>query len=200
MTVRSTNRASTVRVIAAVAAAGGAVLALSACTPNEHASEVEGTTPAVVTGDQVAPGDVVNKDHIPNAAESATTTLVDKDGNRVGFVSFSQEGKTVAVSARVSNVKPGEHGLHIHSVGKCEASNGFTSAGGHLQVNGRTEKPESGDLMNMNVLKDGTASASYTTEAFTVDQIRGKAVILHDLAPASGDAARLACGVLRQTS
>lgn len=55
MTVRSTNRASSVRVIAAVAAAGGVALALAACTPNEHPSDVPGTTPAVVTGDQVAP-------------------------------------------------------------------------------------------------------------------------------------------------
>lgn len=200
MTVRSTNRASTVRVVAAVAAAGGAVLALSACTPNEHPSDVKGTKPAVVTGDQVAPGEVVNKDGVPNAAQSATTTLLDKQGNRIGFVSFSQEGESVKVSARVSGVKPGSHGLHIHSIGKCEASTDFTSAGGHLQVNGRTEKPESGDLMNMNVLKDGTASGSYNTDAFTLDQIRGKAVILHDLAPAGTDAPRLACGILRQTS
>ncbi|MBM7368057.1 superoxide dismutase family protein [Gordonia hydrophobica] len=199
MTVRSTNRASAVRAIAAVAAAGGAVLALSACTPNEHPSDVKGTTPAVVTGDQVAPGEVVNMDQIPSA-ESASATLVDKDGHRVGFVSLSQEGDAVKVAARVSGVKPGEHGLHIHTVGKCEASTAFASAGGHFQVDGRTEKPESGDLMSMNVLKDGTASNTYTTDAFTVQQIRGKALILHDLAGTGTEAPRLACGILRQTS
>lgn len=200
MTVRSTNRASSVRVIAAVAAAGGVALALAACTPNEHPSDVPGTTPAVVTGDQVAPGEVVNEDHIPDAANSASATLTNKEGNNVGFVSLSQEGDAVKVAARVTGVKPGEHGLHIHSVGKCEADSNFTTAGGHLQVNGRTEKPESGDLMTMNVLKDGTATATYTTDAFTVEQIRGKALILHDLAGGGDEAPRLACGVLRQTS
>ncbi|MGB3696483.1 MAG: superoxide dismutase family protein [Gordonia sp. (in: high G+C Gram-positive bacteria)] len=201
MTVRS-NRASTVRVIAAVAAAGGAALALSACTPNEHATDVPGTTPAVVTGDQVTPGDVVNADNIPagNQAQSASTTLVNKDGNRVGFVSFTQEGNAVKVSARVAGVKPGEHGLHIHTTGKCEAATNFTTAGGHFQADGHTGKPESGDLVNLNVLKDGTASGTYTTDAFNVQQIRGKSLILHDLANGDAEAPRLACGVISQTS
>ncbi|AUH67830.1 MULTISPECIES: superoxide dismutase family protein [Gordonia] len=200
MTVRSTNRASTVRVMAAVAAAGGAALALSACTPNEQPSDVPGTTPAVVTGDQVAPGDVVNADGIPASAQSASTTLVNKDGNRVGFVSFSQEGEAVKVSMRVAGVKPGEHGIHIHTVGKCEPATGFSTAGGHFQADGHTGKPESGDLATLNVLKDGTASASTTTDAFTVQDIRGKAVILHDLADGGSEAPRLACGVISQTS
>ncbi|MGB3303641.1 superoxide dismutase family protein [Gordonia sp. (in: high G+C Gram-positive bacteria)] len=199
MTVRSSNRASTVRVVAVLAAAGGAALALAACTPNEHATDVPGTTPAVVTGDQVVPGEVVNADGIPNTAQAGATTLFDKEGNRVGFVSFTQEDDAVQVSARVSGVKPGVHGLHIHTVGKCEASTNFTSAGGHYQAPGRTAMPETGDLMNMNVLKNGTATGTYTTDAFTVQEIRGKALILHDVAEDGADAPRVACGIISQT-
>lgn len=198
MTVRSSNRASAVRVVAVVAAAGGAAFALAACTPNEHASDTPGTTPAVVTGDQVIPGAVVNADGVPTGSQSGSTTLLDKDGNRVGFVSFTQEGDSVKVAARVSGVKPGVHGLHIHTTGKCEAPS-FTSAGGHYQAPGHTGTPETGDLMNMTVLKDGTATGSYTTDAFNVTEIRGKAVILHDVADGP-DAARLACGIISQTS
>ena len=62
---------------------------------------------------------------------------------------------------------PGFHGLHIHSVGKCEASSvaptggepgDFNSAGGHFQVPGHSGHPASGDLTSLQVREDGTAN------------------------------------------
>ncbi|WP_026919126.1 superoxide dismutase family protein [Gordonia shandongensis] len=195
MTVRSTNRTSTVRVVAALAVAGGATLALAACTPHEESSDAPYTTPSVVTGDQVAPGDVVNADGIPGGVETASATLVSKDGTRVGFVTFSQEDpSTVKVSVRADNATPGKHGLHIHTGTVCEPASSFESAGGHYQAPGHTGKPESGDLIDLDVLKNGTATASYTTEAFKLTDVAGRALILHESDEA--DAPRYACGII----
>ena len=56
---------------------------------------------------------------------------------------------------RPGKLTPGFHGLHIHSVGKCEANSvaptggapgDFNSAGGHFQVPGHSGHPASGDL------------------------------------------------------
>jgi len=37
--------------------------------------------------------------------------------------------RLVQIHLTVSGLKPGQHGVHLHAVGKCEAP--FTSAGGH---------------------------------------------------------------------
>jgi Cu-Zn family superoxide dismutase len=82
--------------------------------------------------------------------------------------------------------------MHIHSVGKCEANSvaptggsagDFNSAGGHLQVGGRTEHPASGDLTPMNIRSDGSGKVVATTDAFTADDLKGpqgSALIIHE--------------------
>ncbi len=39
------------------------------------------------------------------------------------------DSRLVQIHLTVSGLKPGQHGVHLHAVGKCEAP--FTSAGGH---------------------------------------------------------------------
>ncbi|MFZ2511096.1 MAG: superoxide dismutase family protein, partial [Gordonia sp. (in: high G+C Gram-positive bacteria)] len=117
---------------------------------------------------------------------------------------------------------PGFHGLHIHSVGKCEGD--FTSAGGHFQAPGHTGHPSSGDLSSLQVRAGGDARLETTTSAFTKADLQagaGTSIIIHagadnfanvpadkyrqnDGTPgpdaqtmATGDAgARVACGVI----
>ena len=45
------------RVVAVIAAAGAIGAGLSACSPDEHASDAPYTAPSVVTGDQAPPGE-----------------------------------------------------------------------------------------------------------------------------------------------
>ena len=66
---------------------------------------------------------------------------------------------------RSRSFPPGTHGIHIHTVGKCEGP-GFTTAGGHLNpANKKHGKdnpagPHNGDLLNLTVGSDGRASAN----------------------------------------
>ena len=89
---------------------------------------------------------------------------------------------------------PGFHGLHIHSVGKCEANSvaptggapgDFNSAGGHFQVAGHSGHPASGDLSSLQVREDGSALLVTTTDAFTAQDLTGgakTAIIIHEKA------------------
>ena len=87
---------------------------------------------------------------------------------------------------------PGFHGLHIHSVGRCEADSvaptggapaDFNSAGGHFQVTGNTGHPASGDLTSLQVREDGSAMLVTTTDAFTYEDLldgAGTSIMIHE--------------------
>ena len=93
------------------------------------------------------------------------------------------------VAARI--LSPGFHGMHVHSVGKCEANSvpptggtagDFNSAGGHYQAPGHTGHPASGDLTSLEVRTDGGAKLVTTTDSFTAADLlggEGTALIIH---------------------
>ncbi|MEE3849898.1 superoxide dismutase family protein [Gordonia sp. LSe1-13] len=218
MTAR-TNRIR--RTLAVLASAGIAGAALAGCSPDEEPTDAPGTTPSVVTGNQAPPGEVDDADGIgPSPEEEATADLIDDQGETVGEAMFMPSGSSVQVTVRLnadSGIPAGFHGMHIHENGVCETEgdSAFTSAGGHLQVDGNTGHPASGDLVNVNVLEDGTAETVTTTDWVTLEQIVGKSIIIHErpsnfaniptrYAPApdeetmsTGDAgSRIACGVI----
>lgn len=183
------------RALTFAAVGAASVAALSGCTPNQPASTTPGTTPAVWTGSP-AP----TKAHpqaMPASPDSVTTHLKTADGVEVATATFdfnSGSGGYVTVTVQTiaaGQLSPGFHGLHIHSVGKCEpnsqaptggASGNFLSAGGHLQVAGHTAELASGDLTSLEVRKDGSALLVTTTDAFTKnDLLSGEktALIIH---------------------
>ncbi|MEC3920398.1 superoxide dismutase[Cu-Zn] [Nocardia sp. CDC160] len=221
MASSTTRRPSwwTVAPVLAVAALG-----LTACSNSQESSDVKGTTPAVFTS---SPAPAGTSSGLGNAAEprdSVSATLKDSNGQTVGTATFANVGGHLEVVVEAHGLKPGFHGLHLHSVGKCEpnsvapsggAPGDFLSAGGHLQVGDANAHPSSGDLTSLEVLKDGTAKLTTTTDSVTLDEIKGKALIIHNgpdnfgniptrYAPApdqetlsTGDAgARVACGVV----
>ncbi|NLU83147.1 superoxide dismutase family protein [Rhodococcus sp. HNM0569] len=211
-----------------------AAVALTGCSNSEEATDEPGTTPPVWTGaaDPGAGGHGAGESgHGSGAAESEgalTTTLQDPQGAEVGTATFTESGDHVEVTVSVEGLTPGFHGLHVHQVGKCEANStaptggapgAFLSAGGHLQVEGHTGHPASGDLTSLQVREDGTAELTTTTSSFTVEDLRnggsGTALMVHAnadnfaniptrYAPApdqetmsTGDAGgRVACGVV----
>lgn len=185
--VRSTTRSWRLATpMIAVAAFG-----LVACSAPETASDVEGTVPPVWTG-QENPSAEGGGDGVPGTPQSTLQgEFKDSAGSTVGTVSFAEKGDRLIVNIDAEDLTPGFHGLHIHTVGKCEANSvaptggepgNFLSAGGHLQVDGRTEHPSSGDLTSLHVLKDGSAKLTTSTDALTLDDLRadgGRAVIIH---------------------
>jgi Cu-Zn family superoxide dismutase len=150
-------------------------------------------------------------------AKKATAALVDGTGKRVGKVTLTQFRGKVTVAGRVSGVAPGFHGFHVHAVGKCEGP-AFTTAGGHFAIAAQTHNAHAGDLPPLLVNRDGSASAAFETDRFTLDQLRdadGSALIVHagpdnfaNIPPRYGtpdqetlntgdSGARSACGVIR---
>jgi Cu-Zn family superoxide dismutase len=130
----------------------------------------------------------------PPGTERLTTELKTADGTSVAnaTLEFANGYATVTVETVAGGIlTPGFHGLHIHSVGKCEASSvaptggepgDFNSAGGHFQAPGHTGHPSSGDLTSLEVRSDGSARLVTTTDAFAAADLRGgegSALIIH---------------------
>jgi superoxide dismutase, Cu-Zn family len=167
------------------------VALLSACKPNQPPATSPGTTPAIWTGSS-SPSETQTGG--PAAPESLTAHLIAPDGAKVATAKFEFADGYVKITLETTGqgaLTPGFHGVHIHSVGKCEAhsvapSGGepgdFLSAGGHFQAPGHEGEPMSGDLTSLQVRKDGGALLVTTTDAFTKDQLlagQGTAIMIH---------------------
>ncbi|MFC9996296.1 superoxide dismutase family protein [Nocardia sp. NPDC127526] len=233
----STTRRPSWRTVTPVLAV--AVLGLAGCTNSQESSDVKGTTPPVFTSSPAPAG--LETGHggghgggggggMQNPpTESTSATLKNSNGETVGTATIGKVGDHLEISIEAHGLTPGFHGLHFHQFGKCEpnstapsggAPGDFLSAGGHLQVGDQSAHPASGDLTSLEVRSDGTAKLTTTTDKVTLDDIKGKALMIHAGADnfgnipsrytqpggatgpdadtkATGDAgARVACGVV----
>jgi Cu-Zn family superoxide dismutase len=177
-----------------VAAAALIVPIASACSPYEPVATQPGTTPSVWTGSTPPPASGQAQ---PAAGETLNADLKTPDGTTVATASFAFSGNYATLTVKTvapGLLAPGFHGLHVHSVGKCEANSvaptggapgDFNSAGGHFQKAGHTTHPASGDLTSLQVREDGTAMLVTTTDAFTAADLLGgakTAIIIHEKA------------------
>src|ERR1700737_1333317 len=99
------------------------VALLSACKPNQPPATAPGTTPAIWTGSS-SPSETQQKGG-PAAPESLTTQLIAPDGAKVATAKFEFADGYVTITVETTGqgaLTPGFHGVHIHSVGKCEAN------------------------------------------------------------------------------
>jgi superoxide dismutase, Cu-Zn family len=112
----------------------------------------------------------------------AVATLQDPSGTALGWARFEPDGDAVHVKVRVYGLTPGFHGFHVHTLGVCDGSVGFTSAGGHYNPAGATHAHHAGDMPSLLVKHDGTAELDFRTDGFTADELLdadGSAVIVH---------------------
>lgn len=144
-----------------------------------------------------------------SAAESATATLTRADGSAAGSAVATATADGLAVTVSVTGITPGEHGVHVHMTGKCDAP-GFTTAGGHwnpASTQHGLNNPQgahAGDMPNLTVADDGSGTLTFTLRSGTMAQLLdadGSAFVVHagkddqktDPSGDSGD--RIACGV-----
>lgn len=181
-----------------LAAAALIVPIASACSPYEPVATSPGTTPSVWTGSTPPPASGhAQAEAQPAAGETLKADLKTPDGTTVATAEFAFSGNYATVTVKTvapGLLAPGFHGLHVHSVGKCEANSvapaggapgDFNSAGGHFQVSGHSAHPSSGDLTSLQVRQDGTAMLVTTTDAFTAEDLLGgakTAIIIHEKA------------------
>lgn len=113
---------------------------------------------------------------------SAISRIFDAKGELVGVATFLQTNMGVQVSLQVRNLAKGEHMVHIHEIGKCDAPD-FSTSGRHFDPQGvhtdgkrsphlhhKHEMPKvpkqdahsahtpAGDLPNMMVMSNGAGS------------------------------------------
>jgi superoxide dismutase, Cu-Zn family len=138
-------------------------------------------------------------------------------GGPLGTVTFMDSAAGLVITPKLSGLSPGEHGFHIHDKGDCgpglnqgKPAAGF-AAGGHYDP-AQTKKhlgPFStaghrGDLPVLVVDGQGDASKAVTAPHLTVEQIRGRSVMIHaggdnysdTPKPLGGGGARIACGAI----
>ena len=164
--------------------------------------------------------------HPVNPATGEVDTRID-----LGTVRFTQGNGKVDVLAQLQGVSiagqeprgiagDGQgvyypHGIHVHEGSSCGPTtvDGKTvpagAAGPHFDPaktnshKGPTGDGHAGDLPNVQVVSDGSGMLMSSTTRFTLDQIKGRTVILHanpdnytDTPPNGGSGARIACGVI----
>jgi superoxide dismutase, Cu-Zn family len=150
------------------------------------------------------------------APSAAHADIVNAQGQKIGTATISPAYGGVRIDLKVSQLPPGTHAIHIHTVGKCEGPD-FKSAGGHLNPEGKQHGkdnpagPHAGDLLNFEVGADGDGRATLATAHATLEagpnslfHEGGTSLVIHEKAddyktdPAGNSGARIACGVIQK--
>ena len=148
------------------------------------------------------------------AVSAASAVLRDAAGRTVGSAVFTQQATGVRIAVQAQGLPPGQHGIHIHAVGRCDPPD-FMTAGGHFNPASRQHGlqnpagPHAGDLPNLTVAANGSASFSATDAMLTLGPGAnslfgpdGTALVIHAdvdderTDPAGNSGARIACGTI----
>ena len=138
--------------------------------------------------------------------EGQSIALVSTAGASVGAVQVEPRSGGAYLRIAVQGLPPGDHGLHLHAVGRCDGPK-FESAGGHWNPEARQhghlnpQGPHLGDLPNLTVSANGHGAINFRIAGLVADA-DGTALVIHagpddyrtDPSGNSGD--RIACAVL----
>ena len=145
---------------------------------------------------------------------TATADMKTPSGQSVGVATLTEVPGGVRVVIDVKDLPPGQKGVHIHEVGKCEAPQ-FASAGAHFNPDKKQhgtmnpQGPHAGDLPNISVDGYGAGRLETTTNRITlgggptsVFDADGSAIVIHAAAddfktdPTGNSGGRSVCGVI----
>lgn len=139
-----------------------------------------------------------------------TVSLVNSSGQVIGSVSPAQTSGGVSLLVRASGLPHGLHGVHVHSVGRCDPAS-FESAGAHWNpATGQhgfnnPRGPHTGDLPNIAASSSGVARETVVLAGTSLAQLAdadGSALVIHAAAddyatdPSGNSGGRIACAVL----
>jgi superoxide dismutase, Cu-Zn family len=151
-------------------------------------------------------------------SNSAHADIVNAQGSKIGTAKITATASGIEIALSASQLTPGEHGIHIHTVGKCEAP-AFTTAGGHFNPTGthhgihntQDPHPHIGDLGNLTIGQDGNGKGVFAVPGATLGDgpnslfhEGGTSLVIHaktdDLMsdPSGNSGDRVACGVVEK--
>lgn len=138
--------------------------------------------------------------------------LLNKNFDIQGIVRFEETPKNLIIRVKVSGIKPGLHGFHIHESG--DLTRGCDSLCDHYNPDGvvhgglRSKISHRGDLGNVKANRKGFVECIIRTKKVTLSEIIGRSIILHEdpddlgrgghpLSSTTGNSGnRILCGVI----
>jgi superoxide dismutase, Cu-Zn family len=141
----------------------------------------------------------------------APIPLVNATGQTIGTVRAGQTAGGVTFRISASGLPHGIHGIHVHSVGRCDPPD-FASAGPHWNPGARhhglnnPQGPHAGDLPNVEVAANGALSATVTLAGASMASLLdadGAALVIDASAddyvtdPSGNSGAGIACAVIQ---
>ena len=155
--------------------------------------------------------DVNNDDQLEMKTKYAHADITSNGTSGVsGYVEFRKVAGGVHVTGMITGLTPGQHGMHIHEKGVCDAPS-FESAGGHFNPMNMThggpdsDNRHAGDYGNLTADANGNASIDYIDKETSLSgkyNIIGRAIVIHEKAddlktdPSGSSGSRIACGVI----
>lgn len=148
----------------------------------------------------------------PVAGTSATATIRDLAGVRVGAATLTDTYSGILVVGSVTGLGLGAHAIHVHGVGRCDAP--FTTAGPHFNPLGKQHGfanpngPHLGDLPNLDTPAAGALHFEVLLPGVTLKannallDADGAALVIHSARddyktdPSGDSGSRIACGVI----
>jgi superoxide dismutase, Cu-Zn family len=146
--------------------------------------------------------------------EVAEGKFINAQGKKIGTVHVEHMPSATIFFLDLHNLPPGVHGIHIHSVGKCDPPD-FASAGPHFNPSNakhgmkNPQGPHAGDLPNITIPKSGklqtqimvAGDRQWSGEGGILDG-DGASLVIHASAddymtdPSGNSGARIACAKL----
>jgi Cu-Zn family superoxide dismutase len=128
-------------------------------------------------------------------------------------------GGGVVLTPALNGLPPGAHGFHVHQFANCGAKEKDAKmepgemAGPHYDPAktakhlGPAGQGHKGDLPVLNVAAGGEAKQAVTAKRLTLDDLKGKSLVIHqggdtysEPPPSGGGGTRIACGVIEASA